>query len=322
MQVNEIGTESVALCYLCGSAGKVLYQNLTDRLFGAPGKWTLKACTGTDCGLLWMDPRPSTDEIGKAYCQYYTHGNKNETGQTRGVRLIRAMLHGMSTRFLGLRSERRRYKCMYLDKTLPGRLLEVGCGNGKRLARMKALGWDVMGQEIDPMAADYARTRKGIPVHLGPLETIDKPDEYDAVIVSHVIEHVHDPVDLLENCSRLLKKGGVLVILTPNAASYGHRKFGSHWRGLEPPRHLHLFTTKTLLRLLQNTQFSSSRVWTTPVGAYGIGQQSRLFNKNPLVPGSTTLRDVLRGFWFQIVARMIFLIDRDSGEECVLIAVK
>lgn len=323
MQMERIDTEFNGICCLCGSRGRVLYRHLTDTLFGAPGEWTLKMCTGADCGLLWLDPRPAINDIGKAYRQYYTHGSGNDAGQSRGVRLVRTILHGMSIRFLGLRGERRRYKCIYLDKTLPGRLLEVGCGNGKRLARMKALGWDVMGQEIDPVAAVYARTRKGIPVHLGSLEAIDQPGEYDAVIVSHVIEHVHDPIDLLRNCSRLLRKNGMLIILTPNAASYGHRKFGSHWRGLEPPRHLHLFSTKTLARLTQKAGFNDLRVWTTPVGAYGIGQQSRVPGKT-LQPGcgSASLRDVLRGFWFQVAARLIFLIDRDSGEECVLIGFK
>ena len=323
MHVNEIETESNGECYLCGNVGKVVYHNLTDTLFGAPGKWTLKACTGANCGLLWLDPRPTVEDIGKAYRRYYTHGNVNDARPSYGIRLIRAILHGMSTHLLGLRSERRRYKCMYLDKTPPGRLLEVGCGNGKRLARMRALGWEVMGQEIDPVAAEYARTQKGIPVHLGSLETLDEPNEYDAVIVSHVIEHVHDPVDLLRNCYRLLKKDGLLLMLTPNAESFGHRRFGSAWRGLEPPRHLHLFTCKTLTQLGQRAGFSHQRVWTTSVGAFGIGQQSRTSDEIPQQEGSfLSLRDVFRGFWFQLAARLILLKHPDSGEECVLIAVK
>ncbi|WP_240143647.1 class I SAM-dependent methyltransferase [Nitrosomonas sp. JL21] len=321
--MNEIGTESNAVCYLCGNEGKVMYRHLTDTHFGAPGEWTLKACTGIDCGLLWLDPRPTIDDIGKAYRQYYTHGNMKDVCPSYWIRFIRAILHGMSTHLLRLHSERRRYKCMYLDKTPPGRLLEVGCGNGKRLARMRTMGWNVMGQEIDPAASEYARMQKGITVHLGPLETLDKSNEYDAIIVSHVIEHVHDPVDLLRNCHRLLKKDGLLLMLTPNAASFGHRTFGSAWRGLEPPRHLHLFTSKTLILLGKEAGFNRQRVWTTSVGAFGIGQQSRA-PTGILSPGAGFMspRDVCRGFWFQLAARWALLRDPDSGEECVLIAVK
>lgn len=145
-------------------------------------------------------------EIRKAYQNYYTYFSSYYMQQARMVRIIRVVLHSLSIYLLRLRKERGRYKCMYLDQTLPGRLLEVGYGNGKRLARMQALGWDVVGQEIDPVAASYVCEARGIPVHLGMLESLDVIEGYDAVILSHVIEHVHDPLALLKTCYRLLKK--------------------------------------------------------------------------------------------------------------------
>lgn len=81
---------------------------------------------------------------------------------------------------------------------------------------------------------------------------MDTPGEFDVVILSHVIEHLHDPVALLKMCHLLLEKNGLLVLLTPNVASYGHRKFGAGWCGLESPRHIHLFTCKNWFGLLKN----------------------------------------------------------------------
>lgn len=321
MSAERIGTETNSTCYSCGKPGEVLYRGLTDRLFGAPGEWTLRKCTDAECGLIWLDPRPAVDEIGKAYRNYYTHGHANHARQSRWVRIVRTILHAMSIHLLGLRRERRRYKRIYLDQTPPGCLLEVGCGNGKRLARMRALGWEVMGQEIDPVAAEHVRHVKGIPVHLGPLETIE-PGEYDVVLLSHVIEHVHDPVAMLMTCHRLLKHNGLLVVLTPNAAGYGHSQFGAAWRGLEPPRHLHLFTSQTLSRLAQKAGFSDLRCWTTPVGAYGIGQSSPPLTEAAIGQQSVTIRDVIRGFRFQVAASLVFLLNKNSGEECVLMASK
>ncbi|MBY0484913.1 class I SAM-dependent methyltransferase [Nitrosomonas sp.] len=323
MQPDRIGTETSSACYMCSKEGEILYRNLVDRVFGAPGEWTFKKCTDADCGLVWLDPRPKINEIGKAYQNYYTHGHTNHAQQTRLAKTVRSFLHALSISLLGLRSKRRRYKCMYLNKITPGRLLEVGCGNGKRLARMRDLGWDVTGQEIDPMASEYVREEKGIPVHLGPLETMDTPGEFDVVILSHVIEHVHDPVALLRMCHRLLKKNGLLVLLTPNVLSYGHRRFGADWRGLESPRHIHLFTCKTLVRLAQKSGFSNPNSWTTPIGAYGIGQSS-LPSAKTTKSGCQciTTRDVLRGFWFQFAAHLVFQFDKNSGEECVLMATK
>ena len=323
MGQNPIDIEVNPDCYLCGKPGEILYRNRIDYLFGTPGEWNFRVCRGNDCGLVWLDPRPMVNEIGKAYQNYYTHDKSSHVRQTFMAAIIRAMLHRMSIYLLGLWKERRRYKHMYLDRTLPGRLLEVGCGNGKRLARMQALGWDVMGQEVDPIAAGHVVEERGIPVYLGMLQTLDVTEGYDAVILSHVIEHVHDPLSLLESCYRLLKKDGLLVILTPNIVSYGHRKFGAGWRGLEPPRHLYLFNRKTLSWFAHKAGFGALRSWTTSVGAFGMGQAS--------MPGASnikeghhfiTVRDVWRGLWFQLAARIILLFNKDSGEECVLIATK
>lgn len=324
VQSDQIGTETKPVCYLCGKQGELFYRNLVDYLFGSPGDWSFRKCSDPECGLIWLDPRPTLSEIGKAYQSYYTHGRSSDVQQTRSAGIVRAILHTISISILGLRVERRRYKCMYLDKMPPGRLLEVGCGNGKRLARLQTLGWEVTGQEIDPIASEYVRKARGIDVHTGPLETMEIAVKYDVVIMSHVIEHVHDPVALLTACNRVLEKNGLLVLLTPNAASYGHRKFGATWRGLEPPRHLHLFTSKTLVQISQQAGFSHQRCWTTPVGADGIGQNSLLSEKVTTKDGQrlVTIRDILRGFLFQIAASWVFRTDKNSGEECVLMVTK
>src|SRR5208283_4697550 len=113
-----------------------------------------------------------------------------------------------------------------------------GCGDGRFLALMRDAGWDVYGIEPDPVAAKVAQRELGTSVTVGALEDAGFPDEaFDAVTLSHVIEHVHDPVALLAECRRVLKPDGSVVIVTPNIRSLGHQKFQSLWRGLEPPRH-------------------------------------------------------------------------------------
>lgn len=324
MQQDRIATEIHTSCYLCGNDGEVLYQNLVDYLFGAPGTWTFKKCLNLNCGLIWLDPMPAVDEIGKAYKNYYTHDQSKNTRWTLLAKIFRGIFHKPCITLLRMRNERKQYKCMYLDQVPTGRLLEVGCGSGKRLARMKALGWDVMGQEIDPAAAHFVREKWSIDVHLGPLETMTLPQEkYDVIIMSHVIEHVHDPVGLLSICCNLLKANGLLALLTPNAGSYGHHKFGEAWRGLEPPRHLHLFTCETLVQASQSAGFSHQRCWTTAVSADGIGQGSQLSSERARGEGRLiTMRHVLRGLSFQISAGWMFRKNKFSGEECVLMATK
>jgi SAM-dependent methyltransferase len=139
-----------------------------------------------------------------------------------------------------------------------GRLLDVGCGSGAFVRTMAELGWRAEGIDPDPAAVASARAA-GLAVTAGTLEAIDDSEHggaYDAITFSHVIEHLHDPAADLERARRLLRPGGMLWIATPNLESLGHRRFGRDWAGLDPPRHLVLFTRASLERLLRGAGFA------------------------------------------------------------------
>lgn len=277
---NEIRTRFCPECYLCGAPGKPLYQGLRDRLFGAPGEWNLNECPNPECGLVWLDPVPVEEDIGKAYAAYYTHQENSANEQGNGLRVFLRLnlwrVFNLLLRTTMLHRERKQRELMYLNEMTPGRLLEVGCGNGCLLVQMRARGWEVEGQEVDPKAAAHARSAHGVTVHLGTLENTSFPnDSFDAVIMNHVIEHVHDPVALLAECYRIMKPGGLLVAVTPNVESYGHKRFGGCWRDLDPPRHLHLFSVGTLMVCAKKAGFRSVETWTTSVNAAIIYLDSR-----------------------------------------------
>jgi hypothetical protein len=84
-----IEVQSVTTCYLCGAEGHILYGNLRDRLFGAPGEWNLKKCPDAKCGLIWLDPMPVEADLHKVYENYYTHyasPNSIDPVKTQSVR--------------------------------------------------------------------------------------------------------------------------------------------------------------------------------------------------------------------------------------------
>ena len=320
---DRLNTESHEVCQLCHAQGVALPYRVIDSLFGVPGEWGYKQCSHSSCELIWLDPMPAPQDIGRAYQNYYTHGLSLSVRQSKIARIVERLLHKPCIYALGLYHERNQYKRMFLDDVPKGRLLEVGCGDGKRLARMQALGWQVTGQEVDSAAAQYASANWGLDVHLGELQTLATEDKFDVIIMSHVIEHVYDPVALLSTCYQLLKPEGALVILTPNIASYGYQKFGANWRGLEPPRHLYLFTRATLIAAVQKAGFQNNKYWTTAVSAYGFGRDSfKSAQKAENQIHTIAVSDVLRGIFFQIVASFTFMQRKDSGEECVLMARK
>lgn len=134
-----------------------------------------------------------------------------------------------------------------------GRLLDVGCGDGAFVSYMTHLGWEAEGVDPDAAAIESGRAA-GLNVTQGTLAAIDDAEHigvYDAITMSHVIEHVHHPVEELERVHRLLRPGGLLWVATPNLEALGHRRFGRDWLGLDPPRHLVLFTQASLDRLIR-----------------------------------------------------------------------
>jgi SAM-dependent methyltransferase len=157
---------------------------------------------------------------------------------------------------------------MYISDLTPGRLLDVGCGNGLFLKRMSDLGWIAQGVETDTRSARVARETYGFEVYGGTLQDAGFPaDSFDAITMSHVIEHLRDPLLVLAECRRILKPGGVLVVTTPNYKCLGHRCFGRRWLGLDPPRHLYVFSRKSLDLMANRTGFSRPKTRTSAARA-------------------------------------------------------
>lgn len=109
------------------------------------------------------------------------------------------------------------------------------------------------------------------------------------ITLSHVIEHVHDHVGMLRELYRLLKPGGMLWLETPNILSLGARKYGPAWRGLEVPRHLAIFSLKSIQAALVNTGFESSQVRWHGLVVFNV------FAESEAIAMSTDVRSASRG---------------------------
>jgi len=345
MDSSVIRTRSVAKCFLCGTVGEVFYSEMRDRSFGAPGEWNLRRCPRLACGLTWLDPQPTEEDIGKAYATYYTHDQP-----APGANLFRDAVFGVWRSYLRVRYGYRQgvgpawraifsplallhpggpdeldSAAMYLPApTAPARVLDVGCGSGVLLARMKALGWEASGVEVDPGGVAAALAR-GVTVHQGQLADAKFPaGHFDAVHSAHVIEHVYDPMSLLRECFRILKPGGTLVILTPNTWSWGHKKFGRAWLNLDPPRHLILFNAPTLRAAAEKQGFVITRLDSTARSAWVYGALSRQIARTGRGEMSELGKtaNLLYGVFFQLAERVRRWFDPDAGDELLLIARK
>lgn len=265
-------------CLACSCEGVELYDGLADSLYGAPGTWRMVRCADAQCGMLWLDPKPLEADLIKAYATYHTHSRPSHSSAELGLSALNALCKLASRAldlYTGLARQRRALRAMYLGDLKAGKLLEVGTGAGRFLQRMHKAGWIVQGTEFDPAAAARVRRKYGLGVDIGNLADLDYPaDAYDAVALSQVLEHVHDPLALLKECHRVLRPGARLVLTTPNALARAHRLYGHHWRGLEPPRHLHIFTPAALSRCARAAGFMPIELKTLAAESAGIYRAS------------------------------------------------
>ena len=198
------------------------------------------------CGLLYTNPRPTPETIGRFYpSSYRPHA-------PRGKRAIRLPSRFWS-RILGRPSPERRGLLPWKGT---GRLLDFGCGGGSYLRRMTELGWRVAGVDVSPRAVQSIREESGLEIHLGTLPHPDlMPGSFDIITMWQSLEHVHRPLEVLRAAFELLSPGGRIVAAVPDSSSLAANNFGEHWFGLDLPRHLTHFTRRTLTEMLQAAGF-------------------------------------------------------------------
>lgn len=335
---GEVGST----CPFCHSVGGYLYRGLGDRLFGVAGEWNICRCNSGDCGALWLDPLPPAEELPRFYECYYTHQTPPAQRNDSARRLYRKIESGYLARRFGYRSAQvgrfakllglllylhagRRNEIdasvMNLAARPGGTLLEVGFGAGGTLERLRELGWNVQGIEEDPRAVEGAR-RRGLQVQLGDCAKLRFPaDSFDAVVSSHVLEHLPDPVAFIREARRVLRPAGYFVARLPNVASLGHRIFRADWIGLDPPRHLHGFTPRLLNRLLRDNGFQVDRCGSSGSGA-GLLLDSLMLWRKRHVQSYPFHRTWIALEMARVIEAAICAISDRLGEELLVIARK
>jgi 2-polyprenyl-3-methyl-5-hydroxy-6-metoxy-1,4-benzoquinol methylase len=340
MKETVIASYPVNTCFVCGQPGKQKYSDLYDPYYGNSKGWNISECTNASCGLLWLNPMPSKEEIGKAYESYYTHTSQKKTVLNfsfleKAYLALRRnyfpelsgfkKLAGYTVFLVPMLRQKFEFKVLYLDRVENGKVLDFGCGSGWLLDNLKQGGWDCYGLDFDSKAVDFCRS-KGLKVSVGNIPEQNYPDNYfDAITINHVIEHIHEVDELIRNCYLKLKKGGRLVIATPNTANWQHKLYGSYWFQLDPPRHLHIFNPENLGQVVKRNGFSlldsftSVRMdaWSTTVtravkkrGRFMIGKDKKSYV------------DLIIGLFHQGISYVYTKFNKKAAGEIILIATK
>lgn len=225
-------------CPLCGSSNIHQVLTATDNTVS---KETFDICHCGHCTGRFTQKVPGNAEIGRYYqSQEYISHSETRKG------LINRLYH--SVRKITLRSKQNWVKSATGLKQ--GNLLDIGCGTGAFLHFMQQTGWQVTGLEPDENARHNAKTLYNIdPLPSGELFELPA-QQYDAITMWHVLEHVHSLHDYLDQIRTLLKPEGSLLIAVPNYTSPDAEHYGKYWAAYDVPRHLYHFSPFSMEQLL------------------------------------------------------------------------
>ncbi len=296
------------VCPLCHARDAAFLFTGSDRLYGGPGRFSVWRCRS--CGVLYLAPRPAREEMAAYYPDEYVpyaSGRYLSAWQQWNLRLAVA----------------KQVRAVTARMPQPGRALDVGCATGDFLAALRRTGWEVLGVEINPRIAAYARETTGIPVLAGSLaEAALDERSFDLITFWDVLEHLPDPKGALLEAARITRPAGMLVLSLPNPDSLEARLFGPNWAGWDIPRHLWWFPKATLSRLLAQSGWDVQEFVCLRGRHWLLALSLRLWLEDRAVP--TVLRRGILALFRSLPVRMLwwpyFAIVEKAGAGSIMVA--
>jgi 2-polyprenyl-3-methyl-5-hydroxy-6-metoxy-1,4-benzoquinol methylase len=235
-------------CILCNGddtekilTGKDLRYGTSDEMF------TIVRCK--KCKLVYINPRPTKGETYKYYPEKY---RTRETIKSENK--IKKRMKKYETKRTAFF-----FKNPWFMKFQPGiTVLDIGCGAGELLLRLKELGCNAYGIDIDEITSKYLSGRMNLNVTTCDIDngTSFPTGFFDVIIMRHSLEHVHNPVNVIHEVRRIMKPRGSLVVGVPNIDSLISKITREKWKDLDIPRHLFHFNPLTISALLHNSGYS------------------------------------------------------------------
>jgi len=213
------------------------------------------------CGLIFLETLPARERMRDHADDLYETGVYSDYVEAKGLKL----------------EHFRRRLAQFGDRHPHGRLLDIGCSCGYFLEVALENGYDAAGIEFSRAAIDAADPQVRRRITRGNVNDLSSlgAEQYDIVTAFDIIEHTEDPVDFLRQARRLLKKGGCVVISTPDNGHFLRYLLGCRWPMLQPLQHTVLFSRKSLALCLELAGFSGSTFET----AYKVVSLDYLFDQ-------------------------------------------
>lgn len=222
------------------------YKGLFDDRYSYPGRYNMLHYKNN--GHLKLDAEFTPSELGNLYSNYYPRTSFNIDSWAPHTEKANFSLWFNGNRANAFRWVPRNVK-----------VLDIGCGFGETLGYHKARGCNVYGVEADNNIQRVA-DKFGFNVKVGLFDGADfEKESFDYITLDQVIEHVSDPVKVMNDVYTLLKPGGIVVVSTPNSKGWGVKFFGRKWVHWHTPYHLNIFSKESMIDLSHKTGFIFER---------------------------------------------------------------
>ncbi len=230
-------------CDLCGADDTELLFEAQDTLRASAETFSIVCCRR--CALGYLNPRPTSAALEPYYSADYFDSFTSGALRTSRARIVIRRLHSRLTGRLAHR----------IEALPPGRVLDVGCGDGRYLELFQVLGWDAYG--VDPSRVAIERAcQRGLEAFHGDLAGAALEDGcFDLVVMRYVIENMPNPSAVLREAWRVLKDGGILFLAVPKIDFPLARLLKGYCSTVDVPRNLYFFTADSLTRMLESSGF-------------------------------------------------------------------
>lgn len=231
-------------CPICDS---VSIKNCLSSKDNTVSKQIFEIWQCDNCTLRFTQSIPTANEIGAYYqsANYVSHSDTNEGFINRLYHLVRNVT---------LKTKLKLVQQVTNLKT--GNVLDIGAGTGYFARTMKAAGWAITALEPDVTARKLAFEKDGLQLQdANNLYYLDA-NQFDAITLWHVLEHVHDLQGYMGKFYEVLKPSGKLIIAVPNYTSADAKYYAEHWAAYDVPRHLYHFSPQSMYKLAKLKGFT------------------------------------------------------------------
>jgi SAM-dependent methyltransferase len=247
-------------CRICSSKTNNQILNVREMYFGTREVFEYLECSNCGCLQLLNPPKDYSSHYPK---DYFTFQQKHEGKIKSILNRYRDRAAMGEKSFLGNILYKRFGTPTYVsrlkiaDVGLNDSILDVGCGKGILLHKMKESGFNnVMG--IDPFIDETISYLNGLKILKKNFDELDK--KFDFIMFNHSFEHMENPLEVMKQSNRLLNKSKYLLLRIPVADSYAFKRYRENWCSLDAPRHLFIHTKKSIELLAKQSGFEIRKI--------------------------------------------------------------